>query len=221
MIVARSKDSLEKGTPMAFALWDQGHDGIFVDNTDPAFFTACCNDLKLINSRPVGKALLELLSKRARGIGTTVGKRVDIEYTGDIGSVAQNSVNLSNGAPLEKRKAAPPGSVVNRPGRGDSSLVRYGHNLEATYTHEIGLYTPEFIALAHELVHALHVIGGDVVKEYSWATDGAIIEEARTVGIGPYANTRISENAVRKEWNLGRRTYYANPGDADGLPSTT
>lgn len=206
---------------MPFSLWDHGHPGIFVDNTDPAFYAACCNDLKLIDSRPIGKTLLDLLSKRARGIGTTSGKRVDIEYTADIGSVAQNSVNLTAGAPLEKRSNAAPGSVVRRPGRGDSSLVSYGHNLEPTYTAEIGLYTPEFIALAHELVHALHVISGDVVKEYSWATDGAIIEEARTVGIGPYANTRICENAVRKEWNLGRRTYYGTPGDADGLVATT
>ena len=64
-------------------------------------------------------------------------------------------------------------------------------------------------------------VSGDVVKEYDWATDGAIIEEARTVGLGPYANTRISENSVRKEWNLGRRTYYHTPGDTDGLVSTT
>jgi hypothetical protein len=46
-------------------------------------------------------------------------------------------------------------------------------------------------------------------------------EEAHTVGLGPYANTRISENALRKEHNLTLRTYYDTPGDCDGLASLT
>lgn len=202
---------------MAWQLWAQSHQGIFIDNSSANFFADCRRDLELINSRPVGKSLLSLLSKRAQGIGTTKGKYVRINETDDIGSVAQGSVVGSQ----EVRAATLPGSIIRLAAVGDSSLVSYGARMEPTYTRAIGLYTPEFIALAHELVHALHVISGDVVKEYDWATDGAIIEEARTVGIGPYANITISENAVRKEWNLGRRTYYSTVGDADGLPRTT
>jgi hypothetical protein len=202
---------------MAWQLWDHGHPGIYVDNADAGFFAACCGDLNLINARPVGKSLLDLLSKRAKGIGTKAGNDVRIGYTNDLGSVAQNSAVGGQ----EVRQQAQPGSVVRLPAVGDSSFVEYGHNLESVYTNAIGVYTPEFVALAHELVHALHVIGGDVVKPYSWATDGAIIEEARTVGIGPYVNKTISENAVRREWNLPRRTYYSMPGDADGLPRAT
>ena len=202
---------------MAWQLWDESHAGIYIGTSKPDFFSSCSRDLNLIRSRPIGKTLLELLSKRAQGIGTKVGKYVRIGYTSKLGSVAQNSV-IGN---QEERKDAKPGSIVRLPGVGDSSVVRYGHNLEPVYTSAIGVYTPEFVALAHELIHALHVISGDVVKEYDWATDGAIIEEARTVGLGPYANTRISENSVRKEWNLGRRTYYHTPGDTDGLVSTT
>ncbi len=122
---------------------------------------------------------------------------------------------------MEVRQQSNPGSVVRLPAVGDSSLVLYGNDLEATYTAAIGVPTPAFVALAHELIHALHVISGDVVKEYSWATDGAIIEEARTVGIGPYSKTRYSENAIRREWMLAVRTYYHTPGDADGLTSVT
>lgn len=202
---------------MAWQLWDHSYPGIYVQNSDNGFFAACCGDLNLIRSRPIGKTLVDLLSKRARGIGTTAGNYVRIDFTNDLGSVAQNSVTGGR----ETRRNAGPGSIVRLPAVGDSSLVEYGHNLEAVYTAAIGIYTPEFVALAHELVHALHVISGDVVMDYDWNTNGAIIEEARTVGIGPYANTRISENAVRKEWNLGRRTYYASPGDADALPSMT
>jgi len=60
-----------------------------------------------------------------------------------------------------------------------------------------------------------------VVKEYDWGTDGAIIEEARTVGLGPYKNKTFTENAFRKEHNLVLRTYYSKSGDCDDLPSLT
>jgi hypothetical protein len=43
--------------------------------------------------------------------------------------------------------------------------------------------------------------------------------EARTVGLGIYANTRISENSIRRERKLPVRTYYSTPGDCDGLTS--
>jgi hypothetical protein len=207
----------DEGDHVAWQLWDQSHAGIYVDNSRPGFFASCGRDLNLIRSRTIGKTLLEVISKRARGIGTKAGKFVCIGYTDKLGSVAQSSVTGNQ----EERKNAKPGSVVRLPGVGDSSVVLYGDNLEPVYTSAIGIYTPEFVALAHELIHALHVISGDVVKEYDWGTDGAIIEEARTVGLGPYANTRISENSIRKEWNLGRRTYYHTPGDADGLVATT
>jgi hypothetical protein len=131
--------------------------------------------------------------------------------------VAQNSAIGGQ----EVREAKKPGQNLRLPAVGDSSIVYYGHNLRQEYTAAIGVGTPTFVALAHELVHALHVISGDVVKEYNWATDGAIIEEARTVGIGPYKNMTYTENAIRKEWGLRERTYYAVPGDADNLPRVT
>lgn len=198
-------------------LWDHGHPGILVDGKNAEFFTAACQDLARINSKETGKQLLKLISLRSQGVGTKAGNNVVIVYTNDIGSTAQSS--KKNG--VEVREDAIPGSVVRLPALGTGSIVRYGHNLESTYTKEIGIYTPEFVALAHELIHAFHVISGDVVKDYDWNTDGAIIEEARTVGIGPYKNTRFSENAIRKEWGLPLRTYYGSPGDADGLVAVT
>jgi hypothetical protein len=198
-------------------LWDHGHPGIVVDGKDANFFTAACRDLDLINSRAIGKQLLKLISLRAQGIGTTAGNNVVIVYTNNLGSVAQNSKVQGR----EVRQDAKPGSIVRLPAVGTGSVVRYGHNLERIYTEAIGVYSPEFVALAHEMIHALHVISGDVVMDYDWSTDGAIIEEARTVGIGPYKNTTISENAVRKEWGLPLRTYYSTPGDADGLQSVS
>jgi hypothetical protein len=190
---------------VAWQLWDQSHPGIYIDHSKPDFFSSCSRDLNVIRARAIGKTLLELVSKRARGIGTTAGKYVCIGYTNKLGSVAQNSV-IGN---QEERRDAKPGSVVRLPGVGDSSAVLYGHNLEPVYTSAIGVYTPEFVALAHELIHALHVISGDVVKEYDWKTDGAIIEEARTVGLG---STRTPVSV---------RTPSARNGTWDGGPTIT
>lgn len=206
---------------MAFVAWDQSQGGILIDTSKAGFFAACGTDLGTLRSRPIGKDLVDLLIKRAKGIGTKVGKLVAISYTSDLGSTAQNSLNLTAGATNEVRKATAPGSNFRLPAGGDSSLVQYGHDLGATYTAAIGVNTPSYIALGHELIHALHVISGDVVKEYDWNTDGAIIEEARTVGLGPYAGKRITENALRKEWGLTLRTYYGKPGDCDGLAGVT
>lgn len=204
---------------MCFGIRDKAG---FTSTRGPAGFLAACSaDLNTLRSRPVGKDLIDLLGKRAKGIGTTVGKVIAITYTADLGSTAQNSVNLNVGATNEVRAQEAPGRNFRLPAGGDSSLVRYGNDLAATYGAAIGVPTPAYIALGHELIHALHVISGDVVKEYSWKTDGAIIEEARTVGLGPYANKRITENALRKEWNLTLRTYYGSPGDCDGLASVS
>ena len=206
---------------MAYALWDQGQGGIYIDTGPSGFFAACSGDLNTLRSRPIGKDLVDLLIKRAKGIGTKVGKAVAITYTSDLGSTAQNSLNNNVGATNEVRRNEAPGSNFRLPAKGDSSLVRYGNDLGQVYTNAIGVPTPAYIALGHELIHALHVISGDVVKEYSWKTDGAIIEEARTVGLGPYASKRITENALRKEWGLAQRTYYGSPGDCDNLPGVT
>jgi hypothetical protein len=198
-------------------LWDHKHPGIIVDGKDQRFFAAACSDLSTIYGGEIGKVLLDLISKRSQGIGTKAGNNVVILYTSDLGSVAQNSKKQG----VEVRKDTAPGSIVRLPAVGTGSLVRYGDDLAAIYAAAIGITTPAYVALAHELVHALHVISGDVVKDYDWGTDGAIIEEARTVGLGPYKNTRISENAIRKEHNLPLRTYYSSPNDCDGIPSTT
>lgn len=79
---------------------------------------------------------------------------------------------------------------------------------------DIGGRFPAFVVLAHELVHALHTLSGDWIK-HDDPRKQALIEEARTVGAGKYANTRISENAIRREHGLPLRTFYDEPGDCD------
>jgi hypothetical protein len=209
--------------------WDQRYPGIEIDDDNQSFVEAAIRDLNKIKSKPVGESLLGTISKRCQGIGTKAGgSLVQIKYTNMVGDQVRDVSGLESTAQSPEHfddrdvaHGAAPGSLVRLPGRGTGSVIHYGHNLEGKYTKAIGVQTPAFIALAHELVHALHSLSGDFLKPYSWATDGALTEEARTVGIGPYAHGRITENAIRKEHGLPMRTYYSMPGDADALTAVT
>lgn len=202
-------------------LWAHNYPGIHVSG-DQAFLTATFDNLNTIESQSVGKNLLTLISKRCQGIGTKLGtersKAVIIKYTNNINRTSQSPMMKDD---RDVARDSVPGSIVRLPGVGTGSLVLYGHDMVASYSRILKIMTPPFVALAHELVHALHSLSGDFIKAYSWTTDGALIEEARTVGIGPYKGQTISENRVRKEHNLPLRTYYDTPGDVDTLAGIT
>jgi Effector protein len=68
---------------------------------------------------------------------------------------------------------------------------------------------PEFIPLAHELIHALHYLEGTLVPGY----DGMIPkEEYQTVGIHEYYDVNPSENRIRHEHGVIYRLEYQNEG---------
>ena len=59
---------------------------------------------------------------------------------------------------------------------------------------------PPLVVLHHECLHALH-----------WAADGgaeAAAEEERAIGIGLYASSDVSENALRRELGLPPRSEH-------------
>lgn len=87
-----------------------------------------------------------------------------------------------------------------------------------------GVLSAAFIALAHELIHAYHALSGNAETEQIQVTGQRggnpmtymmAREEARCVGIGPYRETRISENRIRAEHGFPERTRYATPHDAN------
>ena len=216
-------------------LWNTQRPGIYIDESfGSSFKFATMRALDKINSKPIGRDLLKILSQRHRGIGIkTKGLKVVIKLgQGTLngaqpGAMSTGSLGKTAALPTGNigavvRAPANPGSVIRLPGTGMGSVVQYNPNVEHQYN-TIGVDTPAFIALAHELIHAMHVLSGDLTKAYSWTNGtmasscGAILEEARTVGVGKYANTRISENAIRHEHNLMRRTYYSAPGDCNNL----
>jgi hypothetical protein len=69
----------------------------------------------------------------------------------------------------------------------------------------MGVTTPAFVSLAHELIHAFHLVSGN---RYADSVDGVLREELYATGLGPYADTRISEAAIRKEHGHPLRTFY-------------
>ncbi len=204
--------------------------GIFIEDTYGASFKfATIKALDKISSKGKGANLLKVISNRYQGVGTSKGKSVVIHLgqgtLADHDSSMSHTYQNSTVGPgrTEVRRAASPGSVVRLPGSGMSSTVYYNPNIEHQYTMAAKIKTPAYIALAHELIHAMHSLGGEVLKPYSWAngtpnsSSGAILEEAKTVGLGIYKNTAISENAIRREHNLPQRTFYAVAGDCDSL----
>jgi len=215
-------------------LWDHKHPGILIDDGDIDLFVKASRDLNKLRSKPIGYDLITLLTKRLEGIGCQipVNRLVVIERApGTLNSAVQNtkaSADTYRKQWVNAMRDSPkiPGSVVRIPGKGSGSIVQYNPDAEAEYTKSLGILTPAFIALGHELIHSLHHLSGAMR-----VADGPdmlqarfakmlLYEEANTVGLGPYVKTRISENALRKEWGLlPLRTYYDKPGDCDNLVS--
>jgi hypothetical protein len=203
-----------------------------------AFASATRRALDRIASKPIGKDLLILIAKRCKGIGNQlVGGKVTIRYgTGTLtpGRVsARKTLMGGTGAGADSdddgdRSSDPlrvltSKGVVNlgitRASKGSSGGVTYNPFLSVgdVYIHQqlrsnlralIGVDTPAFVALAHELCHALHALSGDA-KAYPFP------EEAWTIGAGKYADTRISENAIRREHGVELRRFYFQKGDCD------
>ncbi|MCF6776536.1 M91 family zinc metallopeptidase [Thiotrichales bacterium 19X7-9] len=79
---------------------------------------------------------------------------------------------------------------------------------------EGGIERPPFIGLAHELIHAWHIINGDSFEEHR-------SEELATVGLLEFEKSRnINENKIRQEHNLPFRTSYKPYTDEDYIHRT-
>lgn len=205
---------------MPEVLWDHAHPGIYIDG-DGTFFAGASAALNNLRAKPIGKDLLSLLSKRC---GIVKVKVLVTKAPGTLAESAENTNAGPTGLTALRSDKTLPGTTIQLPGKGSGSIAAFNPDAEAEYTALCGLQTPVYVALGHELCHSLHHLsgnlrlgaGGDVVSRFKAMY---LQEEAHTVGLGPYAKTRICENAIRKENNLPLRTYYSTPGDCDALPS--
>lgn len=210
---------------MTVVTWSNSHPGIMIDG-DQRFIAQATAALQRLNQRPIGKDLLKLLSQRCQGYGCTiVGASVTIMLApGTLTESVLTSKASPQGLGAVQTDRVLPGTAIKLPGRGASSIASFNPAAGGEYTELLGILTPTHVALGHELCHSLHHLSGGVrlgagedVRTRFRAMN--LHEEAHTIGLGPYANTRISENAIRKEWGIQLRTYYSAPGDCDNLQS--
>ena len=205
------------------ALWSHTHPGIYIEGGD-AFFSATNAALTTLRSRPIGKDLIDLLSKRCGIVKAIV---TILRAPGTLTQSAEDTAATPGDLSALQRDKTLPGTEIKLPGKGSSSYAAYNPYAAAEYAAMVGIPTPVHIALGHELIHSLHHLSGGLRMDAGTDSVTArfrrliLHEEAHTVGLGPYANTRISENALRKEHNLTLRTYSDTPGDCDGLASLT
>jgi len=160
-----------------------------------AFPTIVKEALAKINSKPVGRTLLEeIVNLRDRAkFGYTVcimrpnGLAVEEKNDGkgpqwNSGSVAKRANELD---------------AVD-PKKGTPTAVTWNANMIETPDGP----RPAFIALAHELIHALYNLKGEAYDDASW-------EEYCTVGLPPVADKRaVNENLIRAEHGVPRRIAY-------------
>lgn len=201
------------------------------DATPAHFLAAVESDLRMIASGSIGNDLLDLIDKRSRGIGigwAETGKYPNVTVCYAEGFTEAAAKTERKWEHYVRRKGH--FGAMDRPyrasGGGHFMWVSYRPNSPTTtdaetgYTANQGIRTPPYIVLAHELIHAWHGMSGTMelkdkvtIAGPNGQTYELAREEAYTVGLGSYANTRISENAIRAEHRLPPRTYYATQND--------
>lgn len=170
------------------------HIKVRIDEVTNPMYVAMVNEaLDKIYSKPVGKRLIDGITNSGEA---KFGYKVCIQRP-DMRVMELNGEKMVGAGNLAVR--------VNEEkacnGEGTQTAIKYNHNTIKTPDGS----RPNFIGLAHELVHALHNLNGDASAD---TTD----EEHRTVGIGIYINEDICENSIRGEHNVPRRMAYS------GLP---
>jgi len=188
---------------MPDTLWDQDHPGIYIrtGTRNKVFFHIVNMALNEIRMYPVGKGLLRTIASiaamRDEAVKVTIVQRTG-RGSSESPQSSQASYAIKTGNAFTKYRA----------GEGTSCTVNWNNEKVKCD----GKYRPPFIALAHELIHALHDIHGATYRPYSGSLaddSGKAEEEARTVGLGPHVDEPITENKIRAEHGIALRPSYS------------
>ena len=184
------------------------------------------DDLEAISRRSLGRDLLDLISKRHQRIGTqqTFQDREPRDVTIEFRPPEHPGADTGRRRPMAgEMQTRNFGGQVRRVHNTGTSSTIWMHNVlglsERIYTDISRLRSPTWIVLAHELIHAFHFLSGtgygDEVRTGLRQPGMTHVkrEEMATVGLGPYANSRLTENALRREAGLPLRTQYMFPDD--------
>jgi len=156
--------------------------------------------LDRLKSTPTGAGLLSMITQY------NLGNSVRIRFSRSSGQCHYVGSGIIPGFVVEEsdvRKAL-------QAGRGTSSVVLTDGDGREFFLQR-GTKDPRALArlLAHELLHALHAMWSQVSPRRFENPDLAPThEEARTVGLGPYADEWLTENRIRLELGLPPRTKY-------------
>ena len=184
------------------------------------FYNNCVRDLHLINGTPTGADLLKLIGQRYDGIGTKASgaeRAVTIYFRPSTKSPGASTGAAGNIKSKLRVTRAIGGRAFGFAGAGSKVSINWhnDHDSGQIYTGLCGVPSPTWIVLAHELIHAWHTLSGTNYSETITVQGKGDVarEEMFTTGLGAYANTRISENAIRREAGLRERTHYTFEGD--------
>jgi len=134
--------------------------------------------LDRLNATPTGKSTLDSIGRS--------GKVVTIVETTDQNGYSKNFTDDAN------RK--PDGTA----GKGSDSTIAFNPSFTPNDL-------PNEVVLGHELIHAQHKASG--VRE-TGTTSGTKNEELLTVGLPPYPESGMTENSLRDDLGLAKRTSY-------------
>jgi hypothetical protein len=213
--------------------WDDHYPGIYIAQDPFAgdfavpddFSTEVKRDLEKLVSKTRGEQLVKSISDGCtekahrvviqynKGAGGNQCAPVNVAITNDfrrrlcefgavdLGALLSNPQLVATG--IAKVGEAPPRFIPNT---GANVVVKYNHKDPGEAARE------SFVGLAHELVHAFHFVYGLCARAPTGGAmgdHGGAEEEMRTVGALAYKDEVPSENWIRAEWDMPRRTSYS------------
>jgi len=182
--------------------------------------------LAKIGSYPKGRELLneiKSLSKNGRSLQIHASEKFD---SSTFLYLTEEQLKKYNVDPADEKKSNLLAKQISKrkwfglkAGEGVNVIVDF-HPTQSLDVHKDGTYTfqqkgeTSHIVLAHELIHGWHLMKGKHLGNTKPGEnrDADLEEEFYTVGIGKYANSRITENKIRKEHGLNERKYYLQDG---------
>jgi len=194
----------------------------FDEAKNPFFKSIMLENLRLIQSKPLGSALLKQIAEakpKSRGdfpaginvmcqptsiTYTQSGQKPQFLYDENgtrsvTGMAASNHPRHNIEGCSFHISGTSHCNAVDQSQTTSGGTVCYMAFSNAQIIETTGAVCWPHIVLAHELIHCLHNLTGNNADKD---------EEIRTTGIGKYADEAMSENALRREFGLPERQSY-------------
>ncbi len=205
-------------------LWDITRPGIYIDKVTTfsckgfwnlvgkGFLHAATLALSQIASRPVGRQLLARISAHNAPRGDCVVIKQAPRLTGTMADLSDNvSEHREVLVPWYSFSGTMDAAIGKKIESEKTRLLKSGEYQGMIDERNEMQGVLSFITLAHELIHALHILDGQMPSKAVYKSEQVALdhEEARTVGLGPYSREEICENTIRREHRLEPRTAYS------------